>query len=378
MSRSAIARLFDLLRLETGASAPGLSAAWHELASERDIVGLVEHEGAEVWLYRRLRKLGVEGGSPALESLRASAHRSVVRGLRVDDEAVATLTLLGEADVPVALIKGQARRAATALYPWADARSIADVDLLVRSDHAGRAWDRLVAAGYTFAVDPNRSYAKHHHLPPIMGSRRVAVELHTSTSPDIPADEAWRRATRTPDPVTWSGRSFQVPCATELLWHSVDHAFVQGPAAATRLRALLDGAAILTAEREIDWDLIRHRLAAGEVREADSGDLAAPAKMRQWLAAAADLGGVSLPPSFSDTRPLPIGSLVRWRQIVRGTFAGQPSLIEEASRCEMNASWRPLPSHTPAWKRARRAMASAAARVCYRTWRAAVAAERGH
>lgn len=376
MSRSGITRLLDLLRLETAASASELSAAWLELASEPGIVALVAQEGAEVWLYRRLRQVGVANDDPSIGTLRASAHRSVVRGLRVDDETVAALARLDEAEVPVALIKGQARRAATALYPWADARSISDVDLLVRSDHAQRAWDILVAGGYTFAVDPARSYADHHHLPPIIGSRKVAVEIHTSTSPGVPPLEAWRRTTAVSDPVTWSGRSLRVPCATELLWHAVDHAFVQGPAAATRLRALLDGAAILSSGREIDWDLIRHRM-AGEVREADSGELATPAKMSQWLAAAAELGGVALPASFSGTRPLPIEALVRWRQIVRGAFAGQPHLIEEASRCEMNATWSPVPPTTPAWKRARRTLAAAAARACYRTWRA-VATQRGH
>jgi hypothetical protein len=368
-----IALLLDFLSLGNrppGGSQAAAAEQWRALSQKPGLSRLLRHEGAELWLYRRLRDLGFAGQSPFDEALRLAAHRDTLRGLRIDGEAVATLTRFREAGIPCALLKGQARRAASSLYPYADARPSSDVDLLLPEHRAQEAWDLLVAAGYTHAVDPARSYADHFHLPPVWGPDKVAVELHTSTARQVTAAEAWRRATHRADVLTWSGLEVTVPSATELLWHGLAHAFLHGEPG--RLRAFLDGAVILASGREVDWDCIRSRIASDEVREADASTRVPPDIQRRWLAAAAALAGTSLPADLAVSLPHPTRRLLRWRHLVLGSAMSRTAkqrLIEEASRCELATSISPSHPNTPGWKRIRHLVAGTTASVCYRSWR---------
>lgn len=364
-----VERLVDLLRLTPGGADADLTAAWRALASEPGIKALVKREGASLWLHRRLHQLGLDSSGPLGQSLRENAHREALIGLRIDDEASATLRTLGDAGVEVVLLKGQARRAALAHYPWADARSLSDVDILVRGDQGQRAWDLLVARGYQFAVDPNRSYDEHHHLPPIAGARGIAVEIHTSTSPWITASEAWRRETEGADRILWSGLEVTVPSATELLWHAIEHGFVHGQP--SRLRSLLDGAVILASGREIDWARLVRRMESTEVREETSVMPIPAATQRAWLATAAEFAGVDLPQGLA-ARPLPIRRLLRWRLAVLNARLGErlkDRLLEEGSRAELSRSLAPTLPGTGLWPRLRHAVAGLTARVGYQGWR---------
>ncbi len=158
--------------------------------------------------------------------------------------------------VPSVLLKGSARRAAAALYPYADARDTLDIDLLVPEACARPLWECLRSAGYEVMVELPPG---HFHLDPLSRPGGVAVEIHTSTSLRIPPEEAWRRAASDGDVVEHDGLGLKVPSATELLWHGVAHGVHQG-AAGFRLRFLLDAAAVCASGRAVDWDLIGERL----------------------------------------------------------------------------------------------------------------------
>lgn len=372
--RNDIDLLLDLLCLGKELPPGGkdeIASRWRSLSSAPDLLRLIEYEGAELWLYRRLRALGIESAPAFDQALRESAHRDTIRTLRIDDAAAAVLTAFRDAGVPCVLIKGQARRAAVSVYPWADARTSSDVDLLLPADQARQAWDLLMGSGYTHASEPTHSWVELQHLPPVWNERRVAVEIHTSSSPHVTASEAWARATDRADQLNWMGIPVTVPSATELLWHGLSHALFNGHAAA-RLRYLLVGAAVLASKREIDWDCIRRRIESGEVRDFDTGHIVSPDVQYGWLAAAAALAGAQLPQPLSVHRAIPVGTLLHWRRMILGTAirrAARERLLEEAALIELHLPLSPSPSHQVMWKRVRHTVVSVAARLCYRGWR---------
>ncbi|HSE51414.1 MAG TPA: nucleotidyltransferase family protein, partial [Gemmatimonadales bacterium] len=122
------------------------------------------YEGAGIWLFRRLKALRILETLPAefREQLKAQAFAAAIRGLRVEEEALATLRLLGAAGVPVVLIKGVARRALAPEFPYLDARITNDVDLLLPADRIREGYDLLVAQGYE-QTDPDDVDRRDHH-----------------------------------------------------------------------------------------------------------------------------------------------------------------------------------------------------------------------
>lgn len=372
--RNDITLLLDLLCLGkelSARSAEEFAAEWRTASEAPDLLRLLEYEGAELWLYRRLRALGLNSAPKFDQALREAAHGGTIRALRIDDAAAEVLATLRDAGIPCVLIKGQARRAAATIYPWADARTSSDVDLLLPADQARQAWDLLMGSGYTHASDPAHSWAGLQHLPPVWNESKVAVELHTSSSPHVTAAEAWARATDHADQLTWQGLRVAVPSATELLWQGMAHALFNGHSA-VRLRHLLVGAAVLTAQREIDWQCIERRIESGEVRDFETGYVVPTDIQYGWLAAAATLAGTRLPLRFGVGRPMPIGTLLLWRRLILGTSvrrAARERLLEEAALVELHLPRPPSPRHQPVWKRVRHTLISSAARLVYRGWR---------
>ena len=363
--------ILDLLRLRGGPDAAAVAEAWKRASADPMLATLLRLEGAELWLYRRLRTLGLTSDPALAEALRTAAHRDALIGLRVDEETEAVAGILTGAGIPFSLIKGPARRAAASLYPFADARSTSDVDLLVPEARGDEAWQALAAAGYV-AVDPEGTPDEHFHLPPLWSARRVAVELHTSTSAHVTPADAWRRATDGADTVTWAGRTLSVGSATELLWHGLSHAFMHG-GDGVRLRTFLDGAAILASGRAIDWAVIESRIASGEVRNPESDALVQPRELRRWIATSALLAGVEVPAAITSDGRCPLAQLLRWRTLALGApigRAGRGRLLEEAARCEFGMSLTPTLAHQSRLRWARRFVASAAARAVYIGWRA--------
>ena len=368
--------ILQLLQLRNGPDGGSVAEAARGLGAGPELVPLLALEGAELWLYRRLRTLGV-AVHPALgDALRVAAHRDALIGLRVDEETEAVVGVLDGAGIPFALIKGPARRAAASLYPFADARSTSDVDLLVPEARGGEAWAALTAAGYE-PVDPGTTPEDHFHLLPIWSARRVAVELHTSTSGWVTPAEAWRRATEGADTVEWAGHTLRIGSATELLWHGLTHAFMHG-GDGMRLRTFLDGAAILASGRAIDWNVVEERIVSGEARDPETGRIVRPRQLRRWLSTAAILAGAEVPPGIAAAGRYPLARLLRWRALALGAPVGRSArglLLDEAARHEFGFSFAPILATQSRLNLARRTVASAAARAAYVSWRAVTPGE---
>ncbi len=357
---SAAALLVATLRPGARRVPPG---AWGTVPAPA-MLALVDHERGAQWL---LRRLGAGSGEPSaprelVEGLRRRSRDELARCLLVDEETADLVGWLDAGQVPHVLLKGAARRAAAAQYPCADARLTRDVDVLVPAADLDRAWQGLVRRGYrriSDAVSP-------HHAPPLIGPRRVAVELHTSMAHHLPADEAWRRAGHGAITTRWRGRDVVVPSATELLWHGLAHALLHGTAA-FRLRYLIDGVSILAGDQPLDWDRVADRLAAGE-----AGD-AIPA--RRWLGAAAALADREVPRAvLGGVAPFPLEQALAWRLFVLDGFARQPriaeGLIEEGTRAGLGLPPRGPVAGTGPGIRLRRLAAARAARLAFLGWRA--------
>jgi len=332
---------------------------------------IIESQGAALWLYRRLHALGIDLGGAAGAALRRSAHESIASGLRVDGETMAVTAILRDAGIAVAPIKGPARRIATDFYPYADARSTLDVDLIVPRSVAFAAHEILVQHGYAPVRAPEDAIADHFHLPALIGQRAVAVELHVSTAPWLSPDEAWSRQSAGADVIARDGAEFNIAGPTELLWDAMSHAFIDGPAG-FRLRGFLDGAVIIAAQRAIDWDVIAGRMAAGEIRDPENGHPVAPGQMRRWIATAGKLAGLPLPPEFEFDGQYPLESMLHWRSLVVQRVSGRPirhRLIEESIRCEAGMPLTPCPKDCSIWARIRRRTATTLARGAYCCWR---------
>src|SRR5918992_1129111 len=284
----------DTLRFNGGFDTERQRARW-AAADTRPLAKLVEFEGCDLWLWRKLTELGVVASfqSPFLEWLDQRARAILAHNLLVDAQADRVAQLLYTHSVPFVLIKGSARRALAKEIPFADARVVADVDVLVPSTYAYTAWEHLRAAGYQ-RISPVRDAAPFH-LPPVFDREQVLVELHTSTSGTLSPDDAWHRAVVGARRIMRGGVTVQVQAsATELLWHAVTHALNHYPSS-FRLRLLLDAAVICGAGLDVDWREIGRRL--------DSHEIERPAHAVRWLSAAAWLASMRLPNEIARRAP---------------------------------------------------------------------------
>jgi hypothetical protein len=365
-----------LATLRFGGAVPpeALRAAWRALPAT-GLGRLIQFEGCELWLHRRLAQIGAvePGGAPFAGWLAQRARDTAARNLLVDAQTVDVVRLFTAHDVPHVLLKGVARRALAPRLPFADARATRDVDVLVPAARAEEAWLRLCAAGCERVHPTGGTRPGHFDLPPLWNEARVAVALHTSTGPLVPPAEAWRRATAGGCVLEWDGVRVHVPTATELLWHGLTHA-VRHRADTFRLRFLLDGTTILAAGVALDWDAIACRLATTE---------AEPVTVAQaWLGAAAELADVPLPRAVcdSDVR-FDLGRALRWHQSVLRVLPPTGRLADvlaaEGARIELGAEWGSAPRPTSPLHLGARQVRAAAARGAYRVWRARGAEPRG-
>ncbi len=377
---AALARLLAAtLRLRDPVPSDGLAARWRALTPRAaEAMGrTVDHEGAAAWLLRRLGDRGLLASAPRelLEGLRRRARRDAAQAMRVDAQADAVLARLAEWDVPAVLLKGVARRAASGLYPYADARATLDVDLLVEAGAAGTVEGRLRESGYAYAAPAGATPAGHHHRRPLTLGGEPTVELHTSTSAEVTAAEAWRRAVTGATELEWLGRRVRVPGATELLWHATAHALHEGPRA-FRLRHWLDAAVVLASGRPIAWATVGERLRGPEVPDRDLALL--------WLLGAAELAGSRLPvllgsaagaPGRAMAAPSPVVPALAWRLAVMRRHPDESpwraKLLDEGARAQLGLPCAPLDPSRAAAVGVRRRAASLAGRGLYHLWRSA-------
>jgi hypothetical protein len=359
-----VAVLLDTLQLDKELNPREVHSHWRALKTD-GLSELLLEEGCILWLYRRLRSAGAE---KAPESTFASwlsqrARDDAARNLLVDARVSQLSQWLTENEYAHVWIKGVARRVGNAKYPYADARTTNDVDLLLPHDRVTAAWAQLQRSGYAPACPPDLTPPNHFHLLPLCSTDGVAVELHRSTSMRVQPEEAWRRATASAETVKCEGLSFVIPSATELLWHAVTHGLHHGTVG-FRLRYIQDASVILAGAAPIDWGVIVNRLATAEVPSRNQA--------MAWLGAAALFTRRELPPEASGMPPFELSRALRWRLAVHGRLAKFPrtveKLVEEGTRAEIGWPVQGGLRGTSRAVRFRRRISALVARWVYRAW----------
>ena len=338
------------------------------------MIDLVRYEGAAIWLYRRLKTANVINMLPGdfRGTLRDRALDDASMRLDVEAEAGDVLALLAAARIPVILLKGLARCALSARYPYLDARLTSDVDLLLPLDRIDDADHVLRNDGYRPALADGQEYPGHHHLPPLHKGR-VTVELHSSTSVRASADMAWQRALHGAESVTWGKLEVQVPSATELAWHAIVHAMEDG-VYGFRLARFLEVAALVASNAPIDWTVIRERSATNEARDPETNARDQQAVIHAWLNAALQLVDPAHRPPEFDRPPFNLTRLLQWRASVlpvcrRLGAEISEHLLQEGPRAMLHLPLRASPSNASSFGKVRRPVAASAARAAFALWR---------
>lgn len=284
---SAVGLLLETMQLRGGPAPEQLAEGWRA-ADTGGLDRLVAFEGCGIWLYRRLRRLGVletiDGDFSAW--LSARAKNETARNLLIESQAYELADICARLDLPVVFLKGVARRLTADRYPMADARVTNDVDIIVPADRARELWYELRRLGYERTTPKGPPRPEHHHLPALWRDRQVAVEVHTTHAQGIPPAESWRRHYGQSVEVQRNGRRMRVPSATDLLWSGAAHG-LRHPEIAFLLILLLDVAVIWASDEPIDWREIARRLEAKEIVHGSTAGA--------WFEAAAQLAGVDRP-----------------------------------------------------------------------------------
>jgi len=365
-SFGAVRVLVETLRSRPRIPEQSLAAAWRTLRPA-PLLGLIQLERCALWLYRRIRVLNLEPAVPPelLAPLRDQATQLAARNLLVDAQALELSRWLKARGTPHIFLKGIALRASAAQLPYADARSTNDVDVLVPEEQAQPVWEAMQREGYTVVRDPSDNRTVHH-LFPLWNANKIAVEIHTSISPTIAAQDIWERTRAHAHEASWQAVSVPVPSPTDLLWHSVSHAMRDG-ALAWHLRYFQDPAVILASGVPIEWDEVERRIAAGVPAQRE--------RAARWLGTASWLADVPLPASMAALAPpCDLLGLLAWRHWVLSHTTGRPrvqkTLLEEASRAEGKLLVRSLEELDPA-RRPRRVGSAIAGQAAYGLWRVA-------
>ena len=357
-----------------GSPPPSLREQWatHRVDSLPD---LLAYEGAGIWLFRRLRALGIlDSLSDEFRTrLKSLAFDAAARGMEIEETAVSVLRMLGGAGIPVVLIKGVARRALAQQVPHLDARGTNDVDLLLPDDRIGEAQDLLLDHGYT-ATPAKSPGPSHHHLQSLWNERRVPVELHRSTSARIPPALAWSRATLAGRELQWAGIPVRVPSPTELAWAAVTHALNDSIVHGYRLQHFLEVAALASVPGLVDWPVVMERTGAGEAYEETTGVTYSRDVVLRWIDGAFQLVAKEARPAGAVTVPLELGSLLAWRITVlearpRLGRASTDRLLDQGPRALIGLGPAGLPAGISGLRQLRRRAADGMSRLAFRWWR---------
>ncbi len=188
--------------------------------------------------------------------LRRAYDDNVARVHGLLDHGVDVLERLAAADIRAVPLKGLHSLLAGS-WPDPAARTMADLDVLVAAEHAARAYDLLLGAGYVEHPDPIGEHADHHL--PMLRHGDVTVELHIEPLVSrwrtlVPADRMLRRAMYRP-----TGRGVLLLADdTDTFMHLVAHAQLQEEThvlLGLPLRALFETARVQ--QSEIRWHDVR-------------------------------------------------------------------------------------------------------------------------
>ena len=198
-------------------------------------------DGCAVQFDRALHhsRLSTEAPVALSRMLRDASSAALRRALLVHRQLPDVAAVAAAAGVRVMALKGAARLLAGELPAT---RSIADIDLLAAPADAPRLHAALQRElGY--AID---GAAYPHHLAGLTRAGSLGIELHVRLTPTpLGLDTEIWRATRQVD---LAGHPIELPSATNLLLHTLEHAVRVNWTARYRLRDILDLAALLTSD----------------------------------------------------------------------------------------------------------------------------------
>lgn len=266
--RSVLARPVDWTRL------------MHLAARERAIVALNE----------QLATTPIPGArAEDVANLRRLALVSEFQLSALHDRLVKLLALYAASGIDVLLLKGAGL--AHSAYARPIDRPMGDIDLLVRTADATRAWELALANGWMRRPDvpEQRSYAEHQHLSPLEDSDRlqIGLELHTALFTHqapfhLPPERLWEGARQ----LTIGGQPAWVPSPEDQLLHAALHFAWSHEMTFGAFRTMRDVERVLAAS-PFDWVAFVQRARA-----------ARGATCCYWtLRLARDLAGVPVPVS---------------------------------------------------------------------------------
>lgn len=247
-----------LLAVGTTSDPVELRAALTDEAFSWDVLlDLVVREKAAPALHELVRPLGDDlVPRETRDALTGLLRSTKFHMLRLEQLFLQALDILDAEGVDPVLLKGAGL--ATTIYGSFGERPMYDIDLLVRPEHALRAWNALRANGWVHdeVERPRAFYTTHYHLPPLddPGGTGLALELHTSLtdgSIGLNPDMIRRNASE----IQTHGRRTRVPAVEHQVIHLATHfAWTHGLASAA-WRTFRDLHQIAT-RTSIDWDRV--------------------------------------------------------------------------------------------------------------------------
>lgn len=254
MSRVSLSPEARLLLL-TAAVSPSDAALRQALMAGinwQELCDLARHEKATSVLVRELGRVGTDVSNSSYVELRQLATMSVMHMLQLEQLLYQSIDILAQHQIDAILLKGAGL--AYTVYPSFTDRPMGDIDLLVRPQHAERAWSLLQQHGWTPMDGEAERYVGHHHLAPLFqASGRFRLEIHAELlAAEHPfrfsTDRLWQHAQR----ITVKGRAVTVLDPVHQLWHACVHFAWSHAMEWGSWRTLRDSAAI-TQPIGFDW-----------------------------------------------------------------------------------------------------------------------------
>ena len=202
-------------------------------------------EGCAVPFSNALRQAGLDHGArPELRRfLRDATGESLRCSILAHNQLAAIGRLARAHDIRVIVLKGAAR---LLTGTSGGQRSIADIDLLATPADAARL-HRLLRAEQQYVP---RGAAQSHHLAPLARAGSLPIEIHVRLAGEpLPLDAAILEGTRRSP---HGGGMLEIPSATNMLLHTLEHATALNWMTRYRLRDVVDVAACFTTDVDRD------------------------------------------------------------------------------------------------------------------------------
>ncbi|HEY2889500.1 MAG TPA: nucleotidyltransferase family protein [Dongiaceae bacterium] len=248
-------------------------------------------DAMRVFLARRLGHAGHAGGRHYLLALEEDHHANIARNADIRRQAMGVISILNAVGIEPAALKGT-RVILAGESPFAGARMLRDIDLVVPGDGWDRAQTALGDAGYRRVGEAAHAVGFTHPAGAVeLDLHRRPLSLHQPLPlPDYLTEEGfWGRTER----LDLAGAGCRQLPRAENLVHLILHteiADLNFAAGDWALRYLYETAVITRAENNgLDWGVLE-RLAVGDLHKA----------MKAHLYAARRLFGAMLPAGFAE------------------------------------------------------------------------------